>query len=88
MTISSLVKIGGDTVDLARPCDVAMALKKVELAIASGGKAETVRFGEDEVTFTRANLARLSEMIRTYEDRCQRAGGGSRRRFAKPMTFG
>lgn len=87
MTISTMVKIGADTVDLTRPCDVALALRKVELSIAAGGKAETVRFGEDEVTFTRSNLDRLAQMIRDYEGRCQRASGGTRQRFAKTMRF-
>jgi len=82
-----MVKIGADVVDLTLPCDVALALRKVELSIIAGAKAETVRFGEDEVTFTRSNLDRLAEMIRTYDDRCQRASGGVRRRFAKSMRF-
>lgn len=84
---STMVKIGADVVDLTKPCDVAIALRKVELAIVAGGKAETVRLGEDEVTFTRANLDRLAEMIRIYDDQCQRASGGVRRRFAKTMRF-
>lgn len=82
MTVSTTVKIGADIVDLSQPCDVAAALRKVELAIVSGGKAETVSFGDDQVTFTRANLGRLATLIRTYEEKCQQANGGRRTRYA------
>lgn len=88
MTVSSMMKIGREMVDLDQPCDVVAALRKVEIAIIAGQKSEMVRFGDDQVTFTRANLDRLAALIRTYEDRCQRATTGRRTRFAKSMRFG
>jgi hypothetical protein len=87
MTVSTVVKIGSDSVDLGSPCDVVAALRKVELAIVAGQKRETVRFGDDQVTFTAANLDRLAALIRTYEDKCRLASGGGRTRYAMAPRF-
>lgn len=88
MTVSTIVKIGKDSVDLDNPCDMVAALRKVELAITAGQQRETVRFGDEQVTFTTANLDKLAVLIRTYEDKCRLASGGSpRTRFAMGMRF-
>jgi hypothetical protein len=87
MSLSTLVKIGADQVDINKPCDVATALKKVRLRLTSGGLRETVRIDGEEITFQRANDSRLTEMIREYEAECSRQTGGRRRRFAKRVSF-
>lgn len=84
MTIATTIKIGTDQIDITKPCDVVVALKKMQLKIAVGGMRETVRIDGEEVTFTRANDSRLASLIATYESECARLGGGKKRtRFAK-----
>lgn len=87
MTVSTIVKIGKDSVDLASPCDVVTALRKIEMAIVAGQRAETVRFGDEQVTFTAANLDRLAALIRSYEDKCRLLSGGGRSRYAMSIRF-
>lgn len=82
------VRIGKETVDITRPCDVAAALKKVQLALASGGVREVVRIDGEEVQFTRANDTRLDALIKKYEGACAReSGGASRTRYARRFRF-
>jgi len=88
MTVASTVKIGADLIDIAKPCDVVTALKKMQLKLAVGGVRETVRIDGEEVTFMRANDRRLASLIATYESECARQGGMSKRtRYAKRFRF-
>lgn len=87
MSVSSTVKIGDDVVDLERPCDVVRALRKMQLRLAAGSVAQTVRLDDEEVTFNGANDARLAKLIAQYEDACARATDGTRRRFAMRVRF-
>jgi hypothetical protein len=73
--------------DTSDPCSVAEALKLIRLQIAAGGQAEVVRFGDDEVRYTRANLKALDREIERYETACSLMNGGRRRRFAKRIRF-
>jgi hypothetical protein len=84
MTVLSTVKIGADVLDISKPCDVVISLKKMQLKLAVGGVRETVRIDGEEVTFMRANDGRLANLIARYESECARASGGKKRtRFAK-----
>lgn len=88
MTITRTVKIGADLIDIALPCDVVTALKKMQLKLAVGGVRETVRIDGEEVTFMRANDSRLASLIAHYESECARQGGGKKRtRYAKRFRF-
>ena len=88
MTITSTVKIGSDLIDIAKPCDVVTALKKMQLKLAVGGVRETVRIDGEEVTFMRANDRRLASLIAHYESECARAGGAKRRtHYAKRFRY-
>lgn len=89
MTIGTTVKIGADTIDIAKPCDVVTALKKMQLKLAAGSLRETVRIDGEEVTFQKASDRRLAGLIRQYEADCARASGGTvtRTRFAKRFRF-
>jgi trimethylamine:corrinoid methyltransferase-like protein len=87
MTVSTLVKIGQDQVDITKPCDVALALRKIELTVTTGNKSETIELGGEKVTFTRANASRLAGLIRHYEDQCRRSTGRSGRRAARSVRW-
>ncbi|MEH6521215.1 hypothetical protein [Sulfitobacter sp.] len=88
MNVTSTVKIGTDLVDIAKPCDVVTALKKMQLKLAVGGVRETVRIDGEEVTFMRGNDSRLASLIALYESECARLGGGKKRtRYAKRFRY-
>lgn len=87
MTVSPIVKIGSDEVSIENPCDVALALRKVELAVVSGDRSETVELGGEKVTFTRANADRLATMIQTYQSKCDQASGTRVRRSARGIRW-
>ena len=88
MSIVSTVKIGADTIDISKPCDVVTALKKMQLKLAVGGVRETVRIDGEEVTFMRANDRRLASLIAHSESECARSGGGKKRiRYAKRFRY-
>ena len=87
--MSGVVRIGTDTVDLDKPCEVASALKKVQIRLAAGGIRETVRIDGEEITFQRANMSALKSLIAEYETACARSNGaaGQRRRYAKRVRW-
>ena len=87
--MSGTLRIGTETVDLDKPCEVASALKKVQLRLAAGGIRETVRIDGEEITFQRANMTALKSLIAEYETACARSSGGAgkRRRYAKRVRF-
>ncbi|MBR9651906.1 hypothetical protein [Thalassovita aquimarina] len=88
MTVVNTVRIGADTIDITKPCDVVTALKKMQLKLGTGGVRETVRIDGEEVTFMRANDRRLAALIARYEAECARAtGGATRTRFAKRIRW-
>lgn len=86
MNVSTTMMIGKDVVDITRPCDVAAALCKLQLKLASGALRETVRIDGEEVTFQRANDTRLQKLIDMYQRKCA-AAQGRRQRFARRITF-
>ncbi|WP_116131172.1 hypothetical protein [Tropicimonas sp. IMCC34043] len=87
MSVTTTVRIGTDSVDINAPCDVVTALRKLQLRLGTGAVAQTVRLDDEEVTFNRADDARLAKMIAQYEDACARASGGRRRRYAMKVRF-
>ena len=89
MTVTSTITIGGELIDLNKPCDVVLALKKVQLKLGTGGMRSAVRIDGEEVTFQSANDARLTALIAEYEAACARTTPGStRKRYAKRFRFG
>lgn len=84
--MSDVIKIGKDAVDMADPCVVAKALRKVELRLVSGSVAETVEIDGERVTYTRANSTWLTRLIGEYEGKCA-ALSGKRSRFAKTIRY-
>ncbi|WP_298981546.1 hypothetical protein [uncultured Roseibium sp.] len=87
MTVSTLVTIGEDLVDLQKPCDVLAALEKVELAITLGDKAVVIEMSGERVEYNSASLPRLELLIAKYRSRCSAASTGGRSRFAKRVRF-
>ncbi|WP_099864722.1 gpW family head-tail joining protein [Pararhizobium haloflavum] len=85
--IESTVQIGVDLVDIAKPCEVVLALKKMQMRLATGGVRETVRLDGEEVTYARANDVRLTRLIELYEGQCARESGKRRQRFARSIRF-
>ncbi|MBN9047451.1 MAG: hypothetical protein J0H18_17565 [Rhizobiales bacterium] len=83
----SNVRIRKTDIDLDNPCDAAKALRGLRIQIAAGGQTEVVRFGDDEVRYSKANIAALDQEIDRLSAECDRATGGTRRRFAKRMRF-
>jgi len=84
--MATMVQIGDYLVDFDRPCDVATALRKIELSIVTGGGVVRARFGDDDVQFSAANMTALRDLIDRYERLCA-AESGKRRRFAKRIRF-
>lgn len=87
MTVESIVKIGKDIVDLDTPCDVVRALRKIELQVATGSRAEIVEIDGERVAFTRANTARLTTLIQSYQRRCEQETGARTRRRARTVRW-
>ncbi|MBA4204614.1 MAG: hypothetical protein C0457_06465 [Polymorphum sp.] len=81
-----MIKIGKDTVDMADPCAVVKALKKVQLKLVTGALAETVEIDGERVTFTGASSTALDQKITKYQDKCD-ALSGKRSRFAKTIRY-
>lgn len=84
--VASTLKIGSDIVDLNKPCDVCMALKKLQIRLAGSDLRETVRIDGEEVTFHRGSDTRLQKLIDIYDRACGRTTG-KRRRFAAAIRF-
>jgi len=87
VTVSSLIDIGGEEVDLNRPCDVVMALKKRKIAVAAGASELIIRMSGEEVTFTRANVAALDSLIAEFETKCRQSSGSTGRGRARGIRF-
>lgn len=81
------VKIRKLQVDLDDPCKAVKLLRGLRLQISAGGQAETVRFGDDEVRYSKANLVALDQEIERLSKECEAINGGRRRRFAKRIRF-
>lgn len=84
----STMKVGQDIVQMDDPCAMAEALRKVRIRLSAGQLRETVRIDGEEVTFQRARLDDLKQLIAEYENACRRkAGGVARSRHAKRFRF-
>jgi cytosine/adenosine deaminase-related metal-dependent hydrolase len=68
--MANTVTIDGVEIDAGNPCEVANALRRVELQVAAGSGVAAVKFEDHEVQFTPSNLKRLRELINDYEGRC------------------
>lgn len=86
MAEPDLVKIDDIDVDFDDPCAMARALRKVEIKIVSGAGVVRSKFGDDDVTWSSANLAGLRDLINDSERKCA-AKSGNRTRYAKRLRF-
>lgn len=86
MSVSSTIRIGRDTVDINKPADVVVALRKMELLLGTGGNRVTVRIDGEEVTYSEANDERLQKLISFYERKAAQSAG-KRTRFARRVRF-
>lgn len=84
--MTDLIKIGDVEVDFDSPCEVARALRKVELQVTTTGAVVRTKFGDDDVQWSQANLGRLRDLIDDYERKCA-AASGTRTRYAKRLRF-
>lgn len=83
----TMVEIDGNSVDMEDPCAIVLALQAAELKIATGGGVVMTQFNEhNEVRWSAANVAKLSELIAVWERRCA-TKNGQRTRYAKRMRF-
>lgn len=88
MSPSTMVRIGGEDIDIHKPCDVHTALLKVQLRLATGSLRETVRIDGEEVVFSRASDRRLAQLIGQYRELCPEARQHKPRlRYAKRFRF-
>lgn len=71
------------------PCQEAIDLRQARRDLVLGEKASLVRFGEDEVRFTAADIDRLDAMIAEADKQCAIAEGRTpkRNRFAMRARF-
>ena len=84
----SMMKVGQDVVQMDDPCAMVEALRKVRVRLGAGQLRETVRMDGEEVTFQRARMDDLKELIAEYENACRRKTGGvARTRHAKRFRF-
>lgn len=82
------MKVGQETVSMEDPCAMAAALRKVRIRLSAGQLRETVRMDGEEVTFQRARLDDLKQLIAEYESACrQKTGDKTRTRYAKRVRF-
>lgn len=70
------------------PCAKAEELRERRREIIAGKSESMIRFGQEEIRITPANLDRLDREIARLERECDIAQGKPRRRYAKRMRFG
>ena len=72
-----------DGVDLDDPCALLRALKAARLRLATGALTVSVKSGDEEVSFSKADPVRLDRAIAEAERACAIASGQTprRRRF-------
>lgn len=73
--------------ELEDPCEEAAALRNALRDLAMGGSVAQVRYGEDMVSYTKADLSLLERMIQIAETKCEIAQGKTRRRYARSVRM-
>jgi hypothetical protein len=69
------------------PCIEVEELRAAKRDLATGRAVREVRFGEDQVSYTRADLPALNQLITDAERRCAEAQGKPQRRAARSVRF-
>lgn len=64
-------------------CAEAVRLRALQTAIASGDGIQRARFGEDEISYFKADMAELKRLVAYHEGLCS----GKRQRFAMRGKF-
>jgi hypothetical protein len=75
-----------DGIDMSNPCDVYPVLEAALNRLLVGEAVTRARFGDDDVTFGKANISALQARIRELKAQCD-AGRGLRRRHAIRAGF-
>lgn len=71
------------------PCAELTRLKDLRTAIVTGQAEQSIRFGEEEVRYYKADLTALDRLIASTERDCALASGQTpiRRRYARGIRF-
>lgn len=71
------------------PCAELVRLRDLKTAIVTGRAEQSIRFGDEEVRYFKADLAALDRLIAATERDCAAASGqpAPRRRFARGIRF-
>jgi len=69
------------------PCIEAEELRAAKRDLVTGQAVREVRFGEDQVSYTKADLPALDRLIADAERRCAETQGKPRRRGARGVRF-
>lgn len=71
------------------PCAELVRLKDLKTAIVTGQAEQSVRFGDEEVRYFKADLTALDRLIAATERDCALASGrpAPRRRYARGIRF-
>lgn len=69
------------------PCAEAEDLRAARRDLVTGQAVRDVRFGEDQVSYTKADLPALDRLIADAERRCAAAQGRPQRRAARGVRF-
>lgn len=75
-----------DDIDVSDPCAVYPVLEAALNRLLVGEEVTRARFGDDDVTFGKANISALQARIRGLKAQCD-AGRGIRRRHAIRAGF-
>lgn len=81
------IRIRKVQIDLDDPCTAVKILRGLRMQIIAGGQPETVRFGNDEVRYSKANVTALDKEIERLSAECAAIRGGKRPRFARTIRF-
>lgn len=80
MTVTTDITINGETFDITSPCDVAAALRKAQLRLATGGTAIEIEIDGERARYAKPSDSTLASLIAQYTQDCQATNGKSRRR--------
>ncbi|MEM1149238.1 MAG: gpW family head-tail joining protein [Pseudomonadota bacterium] len=80
MNVSNTIVIGGETVDINKPCEVVTSLRKAQLKLATGGAEIEIEIDGERVRYANPNQTALVNLIAQYSQACDAESGGNRSR--------
>ena len=72
---------------MSDPCQEAEDLRAARRDLVTGQAVRDVSFGDDRVSYSKADLPALDRLIAEAERRCAEAQGKPRRRGARSVRF-